>query len=93
MALVQVMVDLRNNAITSIVNPTNFTISIGLFTGNTEILLDGNSVLALNDGIYETYGSCDELQLGLAAFTDDRLPLTLGLGNIDFGRTRSELQL
>ncbi len=87
MALVQNIVDLRNNQIRSIINPTNFNISLDLPTGNTLILLNGNSMLQLNDTIYEMYGSCEELHEGLIG-TLNRSSLTFGLGNIDFGTTQ-----
>ncbi|CAF2103953.1 unnamed protein product [Rotaria magnacalcarata] len=88
LVLVQNTVDLRNNQITSITNPTNYSITLGLQTGEVHVLLDGNHMFPFNDAIYEIYGSCAEVQLTLNDSLSGPTSLTRGLINIDFGTTQ-----
>ncbi|CAF3355816.1 unnamed protein product [Rotaria sp. Silwood1] len=87
LTLVQRTVDLRRNQIKSITNPTNYSISLDLQAGDTEVQLDGNSILDFNDGIYEMYGSCKEVGLALTDTLNRPTSLTFALINIDLGST------
>ncbi|CAF3578413.1 unnamed protein product [Adineta steineri] len=80
-------VDLRNNQITSFINPTNYTISLDRTSLDPNILLDGNPMLQLTDAIYEMYGSCLEVQLALNDSLLVAPPLTQSLLNLNFGNT------
>ncbi|CAF0777191.1 unnamed protein product [Adineta ricciae] len=84
--LVTDIVDLRNNSITTIVNPTNFTFSSNLSSRDATLLLDGNSGIQLSDAIYEMYGACQEIVENI--FLDDPVsptPLTTSLVKLNFG--------
>jgi len=81
-------IDLRNNKISRITNPTRFIIPYNANILGTEILLGENPTIDLNDGIYEMYGSCEEVQKILNEDFEGTPSLTLGLGNFNFGTTR-----
>ncbi|CAF0876824.1 unnamed protein product [Rotaria sp. Silwood1] len=87
LTLGQRTVDLRRNQIKSITNPTNYSISLDLQAGDTEVQLDGNSILDFNDGIYEMYRSCEKVRLALTDTLNRPTSLTFALINIDLGST------
>ena len=88
--LINGSVDFRNNAITTVTNNGNFDFS-GKKVQSDNVYLSGNGPLSLNDGVYEMYGTCSEIQFYLND-TDLTPPpdFTFGLFQIDYGTTRLE---
>jgi hypothetical protein len=89
--LVNISANYSNNNISKITNHGNFNLS-DKDTPYTQIDLSNNGQIDLNDGIYEMYGVCSEVQYWL---DDDNNNLsyvypsfTVSLYTIDFGTTR-----
>ncbi|UJR35363.1 hypothetical protein I4U23_028120 [Adineta vaga] len=89
-ARVHKQLDLRNNSITSVINPTSYMISTALSTGDADVFLDGNPIMDITDTLYEMYGSCTEIVEFI--YLDDPQsppPLTKSFIKMNFGSTKT----
>ena len=87
-SLVQISADFSSNNISRITNDGNFNIS-GKEPSHAQINLSNNGPIDLNDGIYEMYGACSEVQSYLSGnnSTITKPIVTLSLYNMNFENT------